>query len=87
MEPPKRKKGWERKHEERRKLHGALEEQLRALFEGILANALNEMAEQSAQGVGKPIDSWGVLTAENGQSFKLTLECQPATIPTIPSLN
>jgi len=45
------------------------------------------MAEQIAQGVGNPINSWGALTSENGQSFKLTLECQPPTIPTIPSLN
>jgi hypothetical protein len=87
MEPPKQKEGWERKHEETRHTHGPLEEQLRAVFEEILRNAFDEMAEQAAQGVGKPINSWGVVTSENGQSFKLSLECQPAAIPTIPSLN
>jgi hypothetical protein len=87
MKPPQPKEGWERKKQESRHLHGPLQDQLRAVFEEILRNALSEMAEQAAQGVGKPINSWGALTAENGMAFKLTLECQPATIPTIPSLN
>lgn len=87
MKPPRRNQGCERKHEEIRHTEGLLEERLRAVFEEILRNALNEMAEQIAQGVGNPINSWGALTSENGQSFKLTLECQPPTIPTIPSLN
>jgi hypothetical protein len=87
MEKSGRKAGWKRKKEEIRHLHGTLEEQLRAAFEGVLQNALAEMSEQSARQDGMPISSWAELVGEDGSILKLTLECHPPTIPTIPSLN
>ncbi len=87
MEPPDLKEGWTRVSESAEQGGPmTLEEALRGLFDEILKQALAEMERQAEAGEGgRPINSWGIIKCENGQEFKLTLECMPPVI--IPILN
>jgi len=60
---------------------------LRETFEEILKNALDVMERQNEEeGAGRPINSWAIIKW-GGSQFKLSIECEPPSIPIIPSLN
>jgi len=79
---------WERGNVRSERRQRPFEEAIREAFEEVLQQALAEIRQQNESGEGaKPINSWAILDFENGQSARLQLECEPPTIPTIPSLN
>lgn len=81
------REGWTRKNEYVHKHRGDLEQQLRHAFEECLKNALDEMRGQIERGAGRPFISWGIVQGENGQTFRVTIESEPPSIPGDPSLN
>lgn len=58
--------------------HMNAEAAIRHVFETVLQIAFDEVRKQNEfdEG-GRPIIVEGVAEGDNGQSFKLTLECQP----------
>jgi hypothetical protein len=87
LKDPELPEGWERtvKLSERTE-GGSIEEMLRGLFEKVLQEALKEIDRQAAEEThGKPIKAWGLLNGKSGQSFRLTIDCEPPSVD--PNLN
>lgn len=67
--------------------HMNAEAAIRQVFETVLRVAFAEMYKQNESGEGgSPVSVEGVAEGENGQSFKLTLECQPPPASEEPEL-
>lgn len=70
------------------RLHLTLEESLRKSFETMLEAVFDQLDRQALEGQGgKEFLLITNAQFENGQSFKMTIEFQPPTIPMIPSRN
>ncbi len=84
----RRKSGWQKGMESYTfSTTGNLESQLRTAFDECLKNVMEEIARQNERGTPCPIMAWGVIENAGGQTFTITIEGHPPTMPSDPNLN
>lgn len=69
------------------RVHTTAYEGMPKLFAEVWANALKQMETMRREGTTREFTVWGELSATNGQSFKVSIECRPPVTNQKPELN
>jgi len=87
LKDPELREGWTRVIEQVEGFEApTIEAALQCCFEKVLKKTIDEINRQAAEEIsGLPIQAWGIITGKTGQSFRITIDCEPPSID--PNLN